>query len=82
MKQQWYLEIINGFQYVLTAIQDNEVLQIIEFIVSILTSIVLIVCRIWKWYRDAKKDGKITKEEIDELANITEEELKKKDEEK
>ena len=73
--KQWYLEGINALQYVFSALQSNEILQYIEFGVSILTSIILIGCRIWHWYKSAKKDGKIDEEEIDELVQIAEEEL-------
>lgn len=80
--KQWYLEGINALQYIFVAMQTNEILQYIEFGVSILTSIILIGIRIWHWYKSAKKDGKIDEDEIDELVDIAEEELKDKDKEK
>lgn len=60
----------NALTYVLSAIQQNEVFQIIEFVLAILTSIVLIAYRIWVWYEKAKADGKITKDEIKEGLEI------------
>ena len=66
----------NGLTYVLAAIQSNEVLQYIEFGLSILLTIVILTYRVWKWYKEAKKDGKITKEEIDELGEIIEDATK------
>ena len=63
----------NGLTYILAAIQSNEILQWIEFGLSIAVSVVLLAYRIWKWYREAKKDGKITPEEIKDLADTIEE---------
>ena len=68
----------NGLSYVLASIQSNEVLQIIEFVFSAILTITILTYRIWKWYREAKKDGKITKDEIDELGNIIEDTTKEK----
>lgn len=68
--KNYVLEIFNAVQYVLAVLQSNEVFQIIEFVLSIIVSIVLLIYRIWKWWKDAKKDGKITKEEIEDGINI------------
>ena len=61
---------INAFTYALASIQANEVMQFIEFALAILTSIVLLSYRIYVWYREAKKDGKIDKEEIKQGIDI------------
>ena len=67
------LEIIgNSSQYVLTAIQTNEVLQIVELVISILTTLFILGLNILTWWKKAKKDGKIDEEEIEELKNIVE----------
>lgn len=48
-----------------TAIQPNEVLQTISLILTIIGSAIsLIIIPLITWYKNAKKDGKITKEEI------------------
>lgn len=62
----------NGLTYILAAIQQNEVLQIIEFIFSAVLTLVILIYRIWHWWREAKKDGKITDEEFNELGEIIE----------
>ena len=54
----------NVLLYILTIAQTNETFQIIELVVSILVSLVILGYRLWKWFKEAKKDGKITKEEI------------------
>lgn len=55
------------FGGVMTAIQANEVLQIIQAILTVLGLLITISYTIWKWYRKAKADGKITEDEVDEL---------------
>lgn len=48
-----------------TATQTNEVLQIVSLIITILGGLVsFIVVPLLNWYRNAKKDGKITLDEI------------------
>ena len=70
MKNSFFAEVGNVFTYALASLQSNEIFQTIEFIVAILTSVVLLAFRIWKWWKEAKKDGKITKDEIGELTGI------------
>ena len=72
----------NGIGYVLASIQSNQVLQIIEFVFSAILTLTILAYRIWKWTIEAKKDGKITKEELDELGQIIEEETKGKGDKK
>lgn len=56
-----------GTSAVGTVLQTSEVLQIISMIITILGGIVsLIVLPLLNWWKNAKKDGKITTEEIDE----------------
>ena len=63
-----------------TAIQTNEVLQTISLIITILGGIVsLIVIPLLTWYKNAKKDGKITTEEIEEGAKTLQEGLEQLD---
>lgn len=72
----------NGLTYVLAAIQQNEILQIIEFVLSAILTSVILCYRVWHWWREAHKDGKITADEIDELGKIVEETKNKEDVEK
>ena len=49
-----------------TAFQTNEVLQTISLVITIIGGILtFIVMPLWKWWKEAKKDGKIDKEEIE-----------------
>lgn len=61
---------INALTYALAYIQANEVMQVVEFVLAILTSIVLLLYRLYVWYKEAKKDGKIDKEEIKQGIDI------------
>lgn len=65
----------NGFQYILTAIQTNEILQIVELVLSIVTTLFILGINIWSWFKKANKDGKIDKEEKEELDKIIEDGL-------
>ena len=48
-----------------TASQTNEILQTISLVITIIGAIIsMIIVPIISWYQKAKKDGKITKEEI------------------
>lgn len=50
-----------------TSIQSDEVLQIISLVLTILgTLITFIVLPLLTWYKNAKKDGKITIDEVKE----------------
>lgn len=76
MKNKYITEALNAMQYMAVALQDNPVLQGVQLGLSILTSIVLVAYRIWKWHNEATKDGKITKDEIEEGAKIISDGLK------
>ena len=54
-----------------TALQTNDVLQTISLIITIAGGIItLIVIPLLNWWKKAKADGKIDKEEIDEATHI------------
>ena len=61
---------VNGFMYLLSATQTKEIFEIISLVLSIAMSIFLIVSKIVYWYKKAKEDGKIDKEEVEELIDI------------
>ena len=76
MKNKYITEALNAIQYMAVALQDNPVLQGVQLGLSILTSIVLIAYRLWKWHNEATKDGKITKDEVEEGFKIINDGLK------
>lgn len=61
--------------YILTVAQTKEIFQIVSLVLSILISIVILIGKIVDWYHKAKADGKITKEEIEELVDTTKEDI-------
>ena len=64
--------LLTGFSGFLTFIQQNEIMQIISLAVTILSGVVSLAFNLYKWIRKAKKDGKISDEELDELASLVE----------
>ena len=59
-----------------TATQTNELLQTISLVITILGGFIsLILIPLLTWYKKAKEDGKISKEEIDEAIDIAEDGL-------
>jgi len=58
---------IGALETVVTVSQTNEVFQTIQIIISALAGAVALAYTIWRWYRNAKKDGKISKDEVDDL---------------
>lgn len=50
-----------------TALQTDELFRYISLGLTILSTLFSLVFTIWKWWRKAKKDGKITEDEVDEL---------------
>lgn len=64
-----------------TATQLNDVLQTISLIVTILGAVVsFIVVPLVSWYAKAKKDGKVTADEIREAAETLKDGLEKTNE--
>ena len=57
-----------------TALQTQEVLQIISLCITILGAIIsMIILPLLTWYKNAKKDGKITEDAIKEGAETLKE---------
>ena len=61
---------------VFTAIQSNEIFQLISLILTIISVLVSVAFSIYKRIIMATKDGKIDEEEVDELKNILDENAK------
>lgn len=62
-----------GGLWCLTAIQTEQMLRIANLILAILTTLFIFITRFIEWYKKAKADGKITKEEIKEGVDIIKE---------
>lgn len=59
-----------GVTAVGTGLQTNEILQAISIVLTIIGSLITIAMALTNWWKNAKKDGKITKEEINEGVGI------------
>lgn len=53
-----------------TGMQTNELLQTISLVITIIGSIITIVMALVSWYKNAKKDGVITKDEMKDGIDI------------
>lgn len=58
-----------ALEAVLTLTQTNQVFQLIQIILTILSSLVVFGFTVYKWYKKAKEDGKITKDEVEDLVD-------------
>lgn len=68
-----------------TAIQPDVIFQYIQMGLTILATLITIILGLRAWWKDAKKDGKITKDEIEQGINIIQngvEQIKPKGEKK
>ena len=70
MKSNDYLSWVGSlFGTICTALQTDEVFRYIQLGLTILSTLVAIAFTIWKWWKKAKQDGKITSDEIKELSD-------------
>lgn len=53
-----------------TAIQPNQVLQYVQLAITIIAGIISIILGLRAWWKDAKKDGKIDKDEVEDAIDI------------
>lgn len=60
----------------LTASLSQDIMQIVLFGLGIVSTIVSLSYNIYKWYKRAKKDGKIDESEVDELKDIIDDHTK------
>lgn len=61
----------------LAGLQVDEMLRYVNLALAVLSAVVAIAFTIWKWWHEAKKDGKITPNEVsdvlDEVTGIIDE---------
>ena len=66
----FFEELGVGGLWCLTALQTEQVLRIANLVLAILTTLFVFITRFIEWYKKAKADGKITKDEIEEAVKI------------
>lgn len=64
--------LLTIFNAALTSIQDNEIFQSIQFVLTLLSTLLVIAFTAYKFYHKVKEDGKITKDEIEEAFELSE----------
>lgn len=62
--------MFNGLTYAITFADLEQVLHIISLVLAIITSLAIIIAKVIQWWKKASKDGKITKDEIQEGVDI------------
>lgn len=71
MKNKEFLDWIGcGIGTILTAIQTQQIFQIISLVLTCVATALTIAYTIWKWYKRAMQDGKIEEKEIKEGIDI------------
>lgn len=71
MKNNNYDFLTNALGVTLTAVQTNEIFQLVSLILTCISITFSMIFTIWKWYHNATADGKIDKNEIDDIMNET-----------
>ena len=74
--KHFFEDLGNGLMYLCSMAQVEQALRIASFVLSILISVLIIISRVIDWWKKAKADGKITKDEIDELGHIVSDGIK------
>lgn len=65
--------VASAIACITTALQTNEIFSYVSLTLTILSIVVSLAFTIYRWYKVATDDGKIDKEEIDDLMeNINE----------
>ena len=77
MKDSAKATIGSCLTWVTTIAQTNEIFQLIQIILASIVSVITIAFIIYKWWKSATADGKITKEEIDDLFDKIDDEINK-----
>ena len=62
----------NGLQYLISLTQIEEWARIVGLVLSVVISILIIVDKLRTWWKNAKADGRITRDEIEEGIKIIE----------
>lgn len=70
--RNWSNEVLSSVGTILgiDIITTKEVLGIVLIVVNIVVLIVSLMLKLITWYKEAKKDGKITEDEINEAIDI------------
>lgn len=62
---------------ILTGTLSQDVMQVVLLVIGIISALFSLFVNIYTWWNKAKKDGKITAEEVEELKEIVDNHTKK-----
>lgn len=65
----WLGTIVGGTCTGISAATMDKIIVICNLIITIISMIISLSYTIWKWWKKAKEDGKITEDEVDELVD-------------
>lgn len=71
-----YELIGSGAGVFLTAIQTHQTFQLISLILTIIATAFSMGFTVYSWYKKSKEDGKIDKNEVEEVSKIIDDHLK------
>ena len=60
-----------------TVLQPDEALRIVSLVLTCLSVAISVAFTIFKWYKEAKRDGKIDADEVDDLVNKIKDDIDK-----
>lgn len=60
-----------------TVLQPDEALRIVSLVLTCLSVAISVAFTIYKWYKEAKRDGKIDADEVDDLVNKIKDDIDK-----
>ena len=62
---------------VIVALDENSVIfQLVSLVLTVVATSITIISHIIKWYKNAKKDGKITIDEVEDLVDTVDKDIK------
>ena len=65
----WLGTIVGGTCTSISAATMDKIIVICNLIITIISMLISLSYTIWKWWKKAKEDGKITEDEVDELVD-------------
>lgn len=63
----WLGTIVGGTCTGISMATMDKIIVICNLIITIISTLISLAYIIWKWWKKAKKDGKITEDEVDDL---------------
>ncbi len=64
-----------GLSAIATSLQTNQIFETIQIIITCISGLITIAMMIYNWYQKAKKDGKISADEVKDLIDTVKDEV-------